>query len=92
MNGPAAAVIGLITARGRSGGGGDVAFAGLFPAQGRSDWPHGVQESDAPRFAVEHAAALRSAADEPLRVLKAGDHAEDGPQGDIVDLFNRRLR
>jgi hypothetical protein len=34
-------------------------FSGLFPAQGRSDWPTGVQEGDAPRFAVEHVDALR---------------------------------
>ncbi|HLY14098.1 MAG TPA: hypothetical protein VKR24_07085 [Candidatus Limnocylindrales bacterium] len=88
MNGPAAAVIGMITARGRSGDSGDVAFAGLFPAQGRSDWPHGVQEPDAPRFALEHAAALRPGTDD--RVAAFGVEGE--PQGEIVDLFNRRLR
>jgi hypothetical protein len=89
VNGAAAAVIGIITARGRSGGG--VAFAGLFPAQGRRDWPHGVQESDAPRFALEHAAALRPSAAEALRVVKLADDVEDGSQGEIVELFNRPL-
>jgi len=87
MNGPAAAVVGMLTARGRSGGAVDVAFGGLFPAQGRSDWPHGVQESDAPRFAVEHAASLRPGAGAALGALEA----EDGLEGEIVDLFNRRL-
>ncbi len=28
-------------------------FGGLFPAHGRSDWPQGVQEGDAPRFALD---------------------------------------
>ena len=91
MNGPAAAVIGMLTARGRGGGAADVAFGGLFPAQGRSDWPRGVQESDAPRFSVEHAQALRPGADGAIRDHDAGDDSEDGLRGDIVDLFNRRL-
>ena len=81
-------MVGLITVRGRSAGGGDVAFAGLFPARGRSDWPHGVQEADVPRFALEHAAALRPGAEGDMGM----DDVEDGPVGDIVDLFNRRLR
>jgi hypothetical protein len=46
---------------GRSGEGAHTAFAGLFPAQGRRDWPVGVQESDAPRFDVAHLDALRPA-------------------------------
>ena len=82
----------MLSARGRSGGAADVAFAGLFPAQGRSDWPHGVQESDVPRFAVEHAASLRPGTDVAIRDLEAGDDAEVRLQGDIVDLFNRPLR
>jgi hypothetical protein len=78
----------MITARGRNGGSGDVPFAGLFPPQGRSDWPHGIQESDVPRFALEHAAALRPGAEGDMGI----DDVEDGPVGDIVDLFNRPLR
>jgi len=42
-------------------GGRPVDFSGLFPAHGRSDWPQGVQEPDLPRFALDHADALRAA-------------------------------
>ena len=43
--------LGLIVIAGRVlGADTDLAVAGLFPAQGRSDWPHGVQEWDVPRF------------------------------------------
>ena len=44
---------------GRSGEEAHTALAGLFPAQGRRDWPVGVQESDAPRFDITHLDALR---------------------------------
>jgi hypothetical protein len=36
------------------GAGSHLALEGLFPAQGRSDWPRGVQEGDVPHFAVDH--------------------------------------
>jgi hypothetical protein len=32
---------------------------GLFAKSGQTDWPHGVQESDVPRFAIEHLDGLR---------------------------------
>jgi hypothetical protein len=32
---------------------------GLFAKSGQSDWPRGVQESDLPRFAIEHLDGLR---------------------------------
>lgn len=38
-----------------------VDIGGIFPAQGRNDWPHGVQERDLPRFATDHAATHRQA-------------------------------
>ena len=34
-------------------------LAGLFAARGVRDWPTGVQEGDAPRFAVRHLDGLR---------------------------------
>ena len=40
------------------GAGTDSILTGLFPQDGRRDWPHGVQETDVPRFAVEHLDAL----------------------------------
>jgi len=44
------------------GAGTDPSLTGLFPQSGARDWPHGVQETDVPRFAVEHLDALRPAA------------------------------
>jgi hypothetical protein len=32
---------------------------GLFAKSGHGDWPRGVQESDVPRFAIEHLDGLR---------------------------------
>ena len=34
-------------------------MTGLFPQNDKRDWPHGVQETDVPRFAVEHLDSLR---------------------------------
>jgi hypothetical protein len=87
VHGLAAAVIGAFTSAGPGRGGGPaLLFSGMFAAPGRPDWPHGVQEEDAPRFAVDRAAALRPG-DE------AGDPraAEDEAVGEIIELFNRRL-
>jgi len=64
-------------------------FSGMFAAPGRSDWPSGVQEADAPRFAVDHAASLRPGATSQPKDQPAP--AEDQLAGDIVDLFNRPL-
>ena len=43
------------------GAGSDTSLSGLFAQNDRRDWPRGVQEMDAPRFAVEHLDALRPA-------------------------------
>jgi len=43
------------------GAGSDSVLTGLFPQNGAREWPHGVQETDVPRFAVEHLDALRPA-------------------------------
>jgi hypothetical protein len=44
------------------GAGTDASLTGLFPQTGARDWPQGVQETDVPRFAVEHLDALRPTA------------------------------
>ena len=62
------------------------AFGGMFAAQGGRDWPTGVQESDAPRFAVSHLDALRPDAG----VARSGDD-EDEPTPEVIDLGERRL-
>ena len=41
-----------------AGTGTDSFLTGLFPQNEARDWPHGVQETDVPRFAVEHLDAL----------------------------------
>jgi len=92
MQGLAAAVIGAFaaTANGRGGGPASL-FSGLFAGTDQQEWPLGVQEDDAPRFAVEHAQALRPGADD----VPADEGATDGPGqdvGDIIELFNRRLK
>jgi hypothetical protein len=43
------------------GAGSDTSLSGLFAQNDRRDWPRGVQETDVPRFAVEHLDALRPA-------------------------------
>jgi hypothetical protein len=50
----------VIVAGARFGAGSTLALRGLFPAQGRSDWPQGIQEGDVPRFVLDPAPALRS--------------------------------
>lgn len=43
------------------GAGSETSLTGLFPQNDRRDWPRRVQETDVPRFAVEHLDALRPA-------------------------------
>ena len=51
---------GLIALAGaRLGAGSHVSLIGLFARAAIDEWPQGVQEGDVPRFAVEHADALR---------------------------------
>lgn len=88
MSGLAAAVIEVIFAAGR--GPADL-FAGLFQAQGGPDWPHGVQEADAPRFALEHAEALRPGSDADPGAADPAAAVEPRLDGEIIELFNRRL-
>jgi hypothetical protein len=48
----------LIAAAALLGAGTDPFMTGLFPRRDKRDWPHGVQETDVPRFAVDHLDAL----------------------------------
>lgn len=83
---------GLIAFAGaRLGAGSHLSLGGLFVPHGRSDWPRGVQETDVPHFAVEHAEALRR----PPAVFASheeltGDEAEPSPT-ELVELRVRRV-
>ena len=48
----------LFAAAALAGSGSEPFLSGLFPRNDARDWPHGVQETDVPRFAVEHLDAL----------------------------------
>ena len=88
------AVCGLIViGSARLGPATSMALSGLWAPHGRPDWPHGVQEMDAPAFEVSHLDALRPGT---LMILvgpaTAGTTEQDEPQPEIVELFDRRLR
>ena len=51
----------VIVAGALLGAGSHVSLTGMFPPRGTNDWPRGVQETDVPRFQVEHLDALRAA-------------------------------
>jgi hypothetical protein len=65
----------LVTAGIRPGADPHAVLLGLFAAHGVRDWPTGVQESDAPRFAVAHLDSLRPTGSTPT----------DGPRGETTD-------
>ena len=73
------------------GAGSVQAFAGLFAARDARDWPHGVQEGDAPRFAVWHLDELRPGQPEVIATSAADDDSVDGPPTELLDLGSRRL-
>ena len=72
----------ILVAGSRLGAGTPGALAGLFAAHGQRDWPTGIQEGDAPRFAVGHLDNLRP----ELPVV-----IETSARGEVVDLGSRRL-
>jgi hypothetical protein len=88
MTGLAAALAGVISATGR---GPAVLFSGLFKSEGFAEWPHGVQEPDAPHFAVEHADSLRPRAEIGPEAEGMTADIDADLDGEIIELFNRRL-
>ena len=46
-------------------------LAGLFPAQGRRDWPTGVQEGDVPHFRIPTAPSPRAELEERIDGIPA---------------------
>jgi hypothetical protein len=74
----------ILVAGMRLGAGSRDVIAGLFPAQGVRDWPTGVQEGEAPRFAIDHLDGLRPG-------LGCLIDPRDTPRTELVDLGSRRL-
>jgi hypothetical protein len=67
-------------------------LAGLFPARGVREWPTGIQEDDAPRFAVVHLDGLRPGT--PVTIDASGASSDDSfadPPSELFDLGDRRL-
>jgi hypothetical protein len=56
---------GIALAGARFGAGSTTSFVGLFARSGQRTWPQGVQEPDAPRFALDRLAGTEDAA--PVR-------------------------
>lgn len=93
----------LLVAGAWLGAGSHTALVGLFAAQGVRDWPTGVQEADAPHFAVAHLDSLRPAEATPAEATptettqtisrRLPDTLDDlgGPPPEVVDLGVRRL-
>ena len=78
----------IVVGASRLGAGTTLSFQGLWGPSGVRDWPHGVQEGDAPRFAVTHLDDLRpgtQAAIEPI----AADEDGDEPRPEMVELEPR---
>jgi hypothetical protein len=78
----------ILVAGARLGAGSHHALAGLFPARGVRDWPTGVQEGDAPRFAVFHLDALRP--DTPVRLEVGATDDDEGTRPEMIELASRR--
>ena len=77
----------------RLGAGSRDVLAGLFPAHGVRDWPSGVQEGDAPRFAVGHLDGLRPGHSGLIDANPArSDPSVDTNHPELIDLGSRRLR
>lgn len=62
-------------------------LGGVITTYRRDDWPYGVQEGDAPRFAVAHADALRP--NPPREAVETVEVDGIPPAPEIVELHVR---
>jgi hypothetical protein len=74
----------------RIGAGSHLSLIGLFAQHGRNDWPHGVQEMDVPRFAVEHADTLRHPAPDIAPFEELGADMTQATPPELVELHVHR--
>jgi hypothetical protein len=82
----------ILVAGSRLGAGSPGALAGLFAPHGQRDWPTGVQEADAPRFAVRHLDDLRPGL--PVVIATSTTQVDETPgfpDAEVLDLGSRRL-
>ena len=83
----------IIIGSSRLGPATSLVLSGLWAPQGRNDWPRGIQEMDAPHFAVTHLDGLRpGTAMAPDGPAEAGAHERDERQPEVVELFDGPLR
>lgn len=61
---------------------------GVVTSQGRDSWPRGVQEQDAPHFAVAHADALRPSVPDAI-TFEDLDTEAGLPTPELVELHVR---
>ena len=73
----------IVTVAGaKLGAGSHTSLEGLFPAQGASDWPTGVQEADAPRFVFA-----------PPSIGSLSEDTAPGPMiGELEELYAGPIR
>jgi hypothetical protein len=81
----------IVIAGSRLGAGSHQALAGLFASAGRRDWPTGIQEPDAPRFAVRHLDGLRPGQPAVIATSRPDDGVGGDPPAELLDLGSRHL-
>jgi hypothetical protein len=68
----------------RLGAGTTWSFQGIWARPDSRDWPRGVQEADAPRFAIAHLDGLRPGT--PVALSRPLDGDPEAPRPEIVEL------
>ncbi|MFL5674362.1 MAG: hypothetical protein ACJ779_05115 [Chloroflexota bacterium] len=81
----------IVVAGSRLGAGSHHALVGLFGGRGSRDWPTGVQEADAPRFAIGHLDGLRPGQPTLVAVSATEDERPGEPRAELIDLGCRRI-
>ena len=71
------------------GAGTTLSLQGLWAGRATPEWPPGVQESDAPRFSVDHLDRLRPGM--PVLLETGASDDDEAPNPEMVELVSRRL-
>lgn len=81
----------LLVAGAWLGAGSHTALVGLFAARGVRDWLTGIQEADAPHFAVAHLDSLRPAEATPTETTPAEATPAEATPTETTQTISRRL-